>query len=664
MKKHFLAACILAFLNSALWAEETEELEILTITARPPGMGSLEHIAQPVDILGGEKLERARSASIGGTLANEPGVSETAFGPYASRPIIRGLGGTRVLVLQNGISSMDVSTISNDHAITIEPFQAQQVEIFRGPATLLYGSGASGGLVNIANGRILEYVPESFQAQAQTRFNSVNQEKLFAFRVDGGMENIALHADATIRDANDYDSADFKVRNSAYDNADLNLGASYIFDRGFVGWSVGRFESSHEIPLDPDEPDELPFIDTEQVRVDMAGMLDDPLPGFSSLRLRLAHNDYEHIEFEGPGESPGTIFFNDEWEGRLELQHHAVANWTGSLGTQFNLRSLSASGDEAFIAPVKAKGFALFLLEDTDVGDWHFEMGARFEHKKYEPAASSGFGSVEHDVYSIAGGTHWHFTSNHSLALSVARSQRIPSEEELFADGPHLATGTFEIGDANLSEETSNNVDLSLKKESGRLTWGINLFVNYIEDFIFLSEFDRNGDGAPDFVDDDGVAPGKLLLTRIEQDDALFYGIEAQAVFGLLQENGGDLDLRVFGDYVRGKRSGGENLPRISPSRLGAGLLYNREAWTADLDLINVFRQEDTAGLEIVTGGHLLLNAGLAYRFNLANSAEDSRVFLRAGNLLNEDAQRHTSFLKERASLPGRSVMFGIQFSF
>ncbi len=665
MKNLVISRFILLLLSPAVLAEETTQFDTLTVTARPPGMGSLEHIAQPIDILSGEELDKVKAASIGETLANEPGVTDTAFGPYASRPIIRGLGGPRVLMLQNGISSMDVSTISVDHAVTIEPFQAQQIEIFRGPATLLYGSGASGGLVNVVTGRIPEYIPESFSASAETRINSVNQEKLFTFRADGGIDDvIAMHIDGTIRDANNYDSANGKILNSAYDNNDINLGASWFLGRGFVGFSFGRFNSTHEIPLDPDDPDELPFIKITQDRVEFTGALDDPLPGFSSLRLRAAHNDYEHIEFEGPDEPPGTIFINDEWEGRLELQHHPIGNWTGSLGAQFNLRSLAAAGDEAFIVPVKSHGFAVFLLEETDIANWHFELGGRLEHKKYEPTALSGFTSVDHDVYSVAGGAHWHFTDVHSLGLSISRGQRIPSEEELFADGPHLATGTFEIGNPSLSEEISNNIDLSLKKETGRLTWGVNLFVNYIEDFIFLSEFDRDGDGAPDFVDDDGNPPGDLLLTRIEQDNALFYGIEAEAIFGLIQGATGNLDLRVSGDYVRGKRDGGDDLPRISPPRLGAGLLYNQAAWTVSLDVINVFEQEDVARLEASTGGHVLVNAGIGYGFGTVAGATGSSVFLRANNLLNEDVRRHASFLKDRAPLPGRSVMLGVQLNY
>ena len=665
MKYLFIITCILALPGPVSRAEETTQLDTFTVTARPVGMGSLEHIAQPVDVLTGANLDKAKTASIGETLASQPGVTATTFGPYASRPIIRGLGGSRVLVLQNGISSMDVSTISVDHAVTIDPFQAQQIEIFRGPATLLYGSGASGGLVNIANGRIPEYLPQRFRAAAETGMDTVNQEKLFSFRADGGIDDyVALHVDGTVRDADNYDSADREIGNSAYKNKDFNIGASYFLDRGFIGFSAGRFVSTHEIPLNPDEPDELPFIETDQNRIDFSALLDDPLPGFSSLRVRAAHNDYAHTEFEGPGEPPGTAFTNDEWEGRIELQHLPVADWSGSAGTQFNLRSFAATGDEAFIVPVKSRGFALFLLEDKDIGDWHLEIGGRYEHKRYEPTASSSFTPVDHDVYSVAGGAHWHFTADHSLGLSVSRSQRIPSEEELFANGPHVATGTFEIGDPGLAAETSNNIDLSLQREAGKITWVVNFFLNYIEDFIFLSEIDGNGDGVADLVDETGTMPGAFLLTRVTQDNAVFYGTEAETTLNLYQGHAGNLDLRLFGDYVRGKRTGADNLPRISPARLGAGLNYEKAAWLANLDVINVFQQDDVARLETSTGGYILINAGLNYSFKTLAGAAESNVFIRVNNLLDDDAERHTSFLKERAPLPGRSVMSGIELNY
>ncbi len=660
MKKTLICSYLLLLYCPLLLAEETIQLEELSVTARPLGLGSLEHIAQPVTVLTEDNLDKIKSASIGETLSNEIGINSTFFGPFASRPIIRGLGGPRVQILQSGIGSMDVSTISVDHAVTIEPFQAQQIEIFRGPATLLYGSGASGGLVNLVTGRIPEYVPESFNAAAETRFNSVDQEKLFAFRADGGVDDFAMHIDGTLRNTNNYESADGEILNSEFENTDVNIGSAYFFDRGYFGVSFGRLESTHEVPLDPDDPEPV-FLETEQDRIDFAAQLADPLPGFSSLRFRAAHNDYDHTEFEGPG-IPGTVFFNDEWEGRVELQHLPVADWFGSLGTQFNLRSFSATGDEAFVPPVKSQGIAAFVLEDTDVGDWHFELGGRLEHKHYEPTTISGFSSNDFDVYSIAGGAHWHYTKDYSMGLSLSRSQRVPTEEELFANGPHLATGNFEIGNPGLREETSNNIDLSFKNETGRITWTLNLFLNYIEDFIFLKGLDLDNDGQIDLVDETGAPGGKLLLTQIQQDNSIFYGAEAEAIIGLLQGAHGDLGLRLFGDYVRGKVDGGNDIPRISPPRLGGGLLYAFDQLRVGVDLIEVFKQRDVNPLETETDGYTLLNADVSY--NLSSDGTGTTIFIRGTNLFDQEARQHTSFIKDRAPLAGRSGMIGFRASF
>ncbi|MBI4005583.1 MAG: TonB-dependent receptor [Gammaproteobacteria bacterium] len=660
MKKTLICLYLLLLFCPLLLAEETIQLEELNVTARPLGLGSLEHIAQPVSVLGGDDLDKVKSPSIGETLSNEIGVNASFFGPFASRPIIRGLGGPRVQVLQSGIGSMDVSTISVDHAVTIEPFQAQQIEIFRGPATLLYGSSASGGLVNMVTGRIPEYVPEYFTAAAETRFNSVNQEKLLAFRTDGGVDDFAMHVDGTLRDTNNYNAVDGEILNSGFDNTDVNIGSSYFFDRGFFGASFGRLESTHEVPLDPDDPEAV-FLETEQDRIDFAAQLAEPFPGFSGLRLRAAHNDYNHTEFEDLA-TPGTVFFNDEWEGRLELQHLPVVDWFGSLGTQFNLRSFSAKGDEAFVPAVKSQGIAVFILEDTDVGNWHFELGGRFEYKHYEPTTISGFSSNDFDVYSIAGGTHWHFTEDYSLGLSLSRSQRVPAEEELFANGPHLATGNFEIGNPGLGEETLNNFDLSFKNETGRISWTLNLFLNYIEDFIFLEGLDLDNDGQTDLVDETGVPGGELLLTQIQQDNSIFYGAEAEAIIGLLQGAQGDLGLRLFGDYVRGKVDSGNDIPRISPPRLGGGLLYAFNQLQAGVDLIEVFKQRDVNPLETETDGYTLLNADVSYNFSLDGTG--TTIFIRGINLFDQGARQHTSFIKDRAPLPGRSGMIGIRARF
>jgi len=635
-------------------------LETLTITSRPPGAQSLEHTAQPLSVLTGEALDRHQANTLGETLSHEPGVTGSHFGAGASRPVIRGLDGPRVRILQDGIGALDVSTISADHQVTIEPFQAEQIEIMRGPATLLYGSGASGGLVNVVTGRIPEYVP-AFEAEVLGQYESANNGRTLGLKVRGGEDQFALHFDGLERDAQDYEAAIGTIENSFVESSNYNLGGSFVGSRGFVGVSVGRYDSTYGIPVEEHHGGhghEGVFIDQEQDRINFAAQLDRPLPGLRSVSFRSSYNDYTHTEFEGPGEI-GTVFQNEAWESRLEFNHVPIGPFTGSVGLQYIDRDFAAIGEEAFVPPAEQQSFGLFAFEDSDWRDWHFEIGGRLEHQDTQPANG---GDISHTVYSISGGALYEFMPGYAVGLNVTRAERAPALEELLSFGPHLATGTFEIGDSSLDEETSNNLDLSLHKTTGNMSWRTNLFVNVIEDFIFLQSQDRDDDGNADFVDEAGNPGDELLLANYAQADAIFYGLEAELLYGLFDDARGSLDARLFGDWVRGKLEGGDNLPRISPARLGIALDYHRGPWQADIENIFVFEQDRTAPLETETDGYSMLNAGLSYTLN--QTSAETRLFLRARNLLDEDARRHNSFLKDAAPLVGRSFLIGLNVRF
>ncbi|MCO6441630.1 MAG: TonB-dependent receptor [Nitrococcus mobilis] len=634
-------------------------LEPLSITARPPGSQSLEHTAQPVSILSGEELERRQANTLGETLNREPGVTGTQFGAGASRPVIRGLGGPRVRVMRDGIGTLDVSTISPDHQTSVEPFQAEQIEIMRGPATLLYGSGVSGGLVNVTTGRIPEYVPD-FEAGLRSRYESANNGKLAGIRVRGGFDQLALHFDGLTRDTDDYKAANGAVKNSFVETQEANFGTSWVGRRGFFGFSFGRYQTKYGIPIDPQEPDEAVFIDLAQNRWDFAGRLDDPSAGLRSISVRAGYNDYHHTEFEGPGEI-GTVFKNEAWESRLEFNHKPVGPLTGTLGVQYIHRDFNAAGEEAFVPPAKQRSVGVFLFEDTDWRAWHFEVGGRIEHQSIDPSMS-GDTDIDHTVYSLSGGAVWNFTPRYAVGLTATRAQRPPALVELLVDGPHFATGTFEIGDTRLDEETSNNLDLSLRKTSGRLTWRANVFVNLIENFIFLQSQDRDDDGAADRVDDEGNPGGNLLLAEYTQADALFFGAEMEALYGLFDNANGTLDARLFGDWVRGQLTSGPDLPRISPARLGFGLDYHRGPLEATIETTQVFIQNANAPLETQTDGYTMLDLGVSY--TLDADPVEAKVFLRGTNLLDEDARRHNSFIKDRAPLQGRSAILGVNIQF
>ena len=660
----FFAAGALGLLFSVPAGAE-ERLEEIEVKARPIGLQSLEHISQPVTVIRAEELKERQSSTIGETLENIPGVTTNRFSPLASRPVIRGLAGSRVQVLENGLGALDVSTLSVDHAVSIDPLRAQQIEIFRGPATLLYGSEASGGLVNVVTNRILEYVPESFEAGAYYSFNSNSAEKVYALQARGGQGKLSFSLDGLKRSANDYDARGVgRVMNSFYDVKNFNLGTSLVDDWGFLGFAYSRFASIHGVPFNPEEPDELPFIDARQDRFDVAGRLNGPFGAIEAISFQGAYNDYGHTEFEGVGE-PGTVFKNEQYEGRVEVQHAPLGAFMGVIGAQLGHRNVSAVGDEAFLPRTSTGTVALFVLEEADLAEaLHFEIGGRYERQKSDP---DGAAAVSNSVYSLSSGLKWELGEALALGLNIGRSQRAPAAEELFSGiGPHVATGTFEIGQAGLKVETANSIDLSLGREEGVLQWQVNLFANYIEDFIFLQGLDRNNDGMVDKVDENGVmtmtADDEFLLFEYQQADALFYGLEAAASFNLHASDHSRLDLNLFGDYVRAKRQNGPNLPRISPARIGAGLDYRQGRFMAGLDLTRALAQNDNGPLEMPTGGYTQLNLHTDYA--LLEGERNLKVFLKARNLLNEAGQLHTSFIKTRAPIMGRAFIIGFEADF
>ncbi len=647
--------------------EQAIELDPVTVTASPLDEAELE-IGRPASVLRGEELRRKIAPTIGETLSGEPGVSASDFGQGASRPVIRGLDAPRVRVLEDGIGSLDVSSISADHLVTVEPIGARQVEILRGPSTLLYGSGAIGGVVNVVTNRIPDYVPEALDATVDVRYNDVSDERTGGIDLTAGIgDNVALHVDGVSRETNDYEipdeaaddpgtfASDGKLVNSAIDTDSFSGGGSFVGDRGFVGASVSRYLSVYGIPGEAGV-----FIDADQTRYDAKGELQLPLPGFERLAVDFGYNDYTHTEFEGPGE-PGTRFDNEEYETRLELLHEPLAGWSGAVGLQYRDQDFAAIGDEAFVAPTRTRALGAFVVEEREFGPVTLELGGRYERQ--EADASGGNPDAEHDLYSLSAGVIYRFAEDYAFNVSATRSQRAPAAQELYAGGPHLATLTFEQGDAALDKETAHGLDVGVRRTEGRLTWRINAFANLIDDFIFQQGVDGNGDGLADNVDEEGALDpaGELVSVAYTQQDAEFYGGEAEGVISLLKGPTGALDLRVFADYVRGRLRDGGDLPRITPLRFGAGLDYARGRWGVGMDVMRVEQQDQTAALETETDGYTLLGANLSYR--LASNG-DYQFFVQAANLLDQEARRHTSFLKENAPLPGRAVLAGFNARF
>ena len=681
-------------------------LEEIIVTANPLGR-SADDLVQPVDVIAGEALDRKRKSTIGETLEGEPGISSADFGPGVGRPVIRGQGGARVLMLENGIASMDVSTVSADHAVSIDPNHAEQVEIIKGPATLIYGSAAAAGVVNVVNQRLREKLDPGLHGNVDASYADNGDERIGRMGLSYGFSDFVVGGDFAQRKTGDFEIPGFSERdaeseehedheapvrgelgNSAVDTRSGSLYAAWVRPERVFSFAYSRYNSDYGIPAGhAHEDEELPgdeapaheeggvVIGLEQERFDAQGLWFKPFAGFDKARLRVGANDYTHTEFEAPGE-PGTVFGNREIDSRFELTHQHVGDVRGVVGLQWNQREFSAIGDEAFVPPVDSRNVGIFVVEEMSLGDHRLEAGARIEHSDNQP----GFGGSEtHTPVSLSVGAVFAFDDRHHLRLSAARSQRAPVAEELFAYGPHLATQTFERGHRDLDVETANNVEIGIDRHDDRLTWSIALYYNRISDYVYLGEstarLNADGsaadpaqvsgfeDGAPDRVDEGGLlaAEGELLLLDYHQADADFIGAEAELAYELLT---GPFTLqgRLFGDLVRGELRTGGDLPRITPPRYGLGLEGRYQALSYGLTLTRVQAQDRVSALETTTDGYDLLSADLGY--SLAVGPTTLTLYLRGRNLLDEEARRHVSFLKDLAPLPGRSIITGLTLRF
>ncbi len=667
-----LGATLLMAQSAGLQAADAgdDTLETLTVTAVPTHGGE-SHLAQPAIVLADEDLRRKQVATLGETLNRELGVSSTSFGAGASRPLIRGLGGERVRILQNGIGAMDASALSDDHAVSVDPLVADQIEVLKGPATLLYGSGAIGGIVNVVTQRIPSRLVQGPRGKLDFSYDEASNAFGGGATVDASQGPLAAHVDGLKRSSSNYDIPGFadlnpafgarpgQLSNSDTENNNVTGGLSYIGARGYAGFAINHYDSAYGIP-----GDESRRIALEQDRYDVAAELNAPLPGFSRVRVRMGHNDYLHQELQPDG-AVGTTFLNDEYEGRIELSHEPLAGLEGVLGVQVQHRDFSAVGAEQLTPPVQGRAIGVFLLEERDLGELHLEFGARYENAQNAPQTAAN-PRTEFDVYSVSTGAVWHFLPGYGSGLSFTRGQRAPGFEELYNNGPHDASHSFERGDANLREETANSLDWSLHKESGRLQWAVNLFANYMQDFIYTRGADRDADGQADHLDAAGlpVAPGSgFLLLEYAQADAVFYGAEFEIGYSLWRDSAwGELDVRLFSDYVRGRLTDGDNLPRMTPLRFGGGLDYRWQAWSADFNVRRSAAQGANAPLETGTHGYTLVDVGVSYVIK-AQQVEYI-VSARGNNLLDEEVRYHTSLLKEVAPQPGRSAMLSLRVNF
>ncbi len=666
----FVPAALTGSLLSA--APVNEELAEVSVTASRLGESASE-LAQPVTVLEGRKLLLNLEATIGETLAEQPGVRSTYFGPASSRPVIRGLDGDRIRVLQNGLNTIDASATSFDHAVSFDPVSVSKIEVVRGPATVLFGPNAIGGVVNVTDNRIPsekigEWVTGSVGMRASSADNGIGSD----FELEGGAGGFAWHVEGykrnvedleipgyarskRFREANPGDPANDErghLENSWFDTEGFSAGASYVWDSGYFGLAYSGFDTEYGSPAEKEVS-----IDMRQRRWDFHGAFHEPFQGFKEIKYRFATSNYEHTEFEGP--EPGTTFTNDGYDGRIEFAHEKWGPVQGTFGYQTQRSDFEAVGDEKFLPEVLTNSHSAFVFEEFELAQgWRLEGGLRYDHTSTEAKEDVDFGpDRERNFDALSGSFGVVYTPNEDyvVALSSSWTERAPTYQELYAGGPHVATGAFEQGDDGLSTEKSLGFDLSLRKRTGRVTGAVTVFYNRFNDFIGLFPTGGIEDGLPVYA--------------YQGTDAEFFGAEVEATFHLLgpvvagEVAEDHLDLELRADYVQANdRETGDPLPRISPFHASAALDYQRGPFGARLESVFSAHQAETADNELPTDSYVMFNAAVSY--TLKSGAVTTDFYVKGVNLTNEEAREHTSFLKDIAPLSGRGVVAGVKVNF
>jgi len=664
-------------------------LEEVVVTATLSGRSQFD-IVQSTDVLSGDKLEEEMSGNLGETLDHIPGISNSYFGPGAGRPIIRGLGGDRIRVLIGGIGSIDASSTSPDHAVAGDPLTAQSIEIIRGPATLLYGNNALGGVINILDGRI-PFAPgeaETTSGAGRALLGSNADE----VSVGGAMtitphDRAAFHIEATRRSAGDITIPGFmrseterladplhadegeeevegKAPNTHLDSQSFSAGGSYFFDGGFLGASLGFNTNNYGIPAghaahgDEDEHDETEIalggggeedvrIDLEQIRFDVMGETAMDFLVFDAAKFRFGLGDYQHVELEG--DAIGTTFLNNGWEGRVELTQKNDGARNGAFGFQGKRRDFEAIGDEAFVPPSTTHQFGVFGMQEWDWENTSIQVGARIEFQ--DISAQSINMSKNFTGVSISGGISRYFGADKDilLGLTAHSTERAPNAEELFSDGPHIATQVYELGNNALQEETALGGEVTLRKRKGIMTGGVTFFMNRFDNFIF-EEFT-------------GAEIDHLPVAQFAQADTMFYGGEFEVEMEAWHNERFELFVDAALDFVVAEQMVNDQpLPRIPPRtfKLGSRLISEK----VDLRIEGEWAaaQNRIAIIETATDGYFKLDAGITFR--PYGSARDLSVVLQVRNITNQDIRYHTSFLKELLPAPGRDFRLSVRAGF
>ena len=730
----FGAICHTAAAQEAAATAEDETIEEVVVRAHHAL--SADGWARPTDVMLGDELHQKAADNIGETLAREPGVHSASFGPAVGRPVIHGLDGARVRVLEDDIDAMDVSITSGDHVVSIDPFIADTIDVIKGAGTLLYGTNAIGGVVDVHTGRIPHSVPDQLTGKLDVRATDNADGRRAAVRIDGGGGNVAWHFDAARRSANDIEIPGFAesalwraLEEAEHDDHDEDahhdeeegddhdddeahdedhdehedeheepaygvlegshleattgaFGISFTGERGLFGVAVSHFATDYGVPVhgehadeeehedeheehgeedehgeddhddaedDHDHEDEhdehgLPVINLEQTRVAVEANLNDPMPGLRSLNLHFAINDYEHAE--GEAGEVGTRFINDAWEARAELRHDEIGGFEGVFGTQLSRRDFAAIGEETLSPPSVTNAWGVFWVGQKDFEGLQLEAGLRYDQVRHE---ADGFADESFGGASMSLGAVVPLDDDWTASALVDYASRAPVVEELYSEGPHLATNSFDIGDPDLDSETAFNLSATLGYSGEKWSALATAYYTSFDGFIHQVDPGTIMDGLP--------------VRQFTQRDATFAGFEAEASVVAAQWSGGQWTMNAFYDRVAAELDGPDDRPpRLPPDRVGLGTAIDHGAFSAAVDYMRVSDQDETASFELPTEGYDDLRARLAWDVEAGRA--NVRLYVQGRNLTDAEQRHHTSFVKDQAPAPGRTLEAGIRVLF
>ncbi|MEZ0495514.1 TonB-dependent receptor [Sphingomonas sp. IW22] len=662
-------------------------------------------ILSGTSILTGQALTRELRPSIGDTLARQPGVSSTSFGPNSSRPVLRGFQGDRIRVLTDGIGSIDASTTSVDHAPVINPLTADRIEVLRGPSALLFGSSAIGGVVNVIDNRIPREIPEeAIHVDVIGTYGSAAKERSAAGELDVPIAGkLVAHVDGSYLKTGDLRTGGYllspelraiaaasdeeevrenatlrgRLPNSAAETWEIAGGLSLVTDRGHLGFSVSRYESTYGVPgrleylheegddhdhdHDHDHEDEHGEegheghshenvrLNLKQTRFDVRGEVETDGDFLDRIRVRLAAADYRHDEIEESGEI-GTSFFNQGYEGRLELVQANRGGWRGASGVQMFIRDFDVVGEEKFVPRNTTEQVGLFTLQSVDLGALRLEGGARYERTSLTAQADADLDvpriARDFDAYSGSLGVSYQLGDRIRIGLNASRTERAPSAEELFATGPHAGTQSYEVGNPDFTKEKSWGLEGTLRGSAAGVSFAVAGFYNWFDDYIYQSPTGEEIDELPVF--------------QYAQANARVWGFEAEARANLATVGGYTLSVDGLADYVRTTITSVGPAPRIPPLRMLGGVEANADRLTGRVEVEHVFDQDRVSTFELPTEGYTMVNASIGIRpFGPGNATS---LTVSANNIFDVEARRHASFLKDFAPLAGRDIRATLRF--